>query len=76
MAERNVLGMAGRTLSASLVMGLVVYGVASALKTLPAPLILIIAAGVGAAVFEVVALAFGLPEARTVPGTVLRRFRR
>ncbi|MEP7288916.1 MAG: murein biosynthesis integral membrane protein MurJ [Chloroflexota bacterium] len=74
--ERRVLGMSLRTLVAALVMGAVVVIVARQIAMWPAPFVLIVGTIVGAIAFEAAALALGVPEARSVPGTVLRRFKR
>jgi len=74
--DAQVLEMAGRTLIASLVMGAAVWLVAQALNTLPAWVVLITGGFIGVAVFEGVALLIGLPEARSVPMALLRRFHR
>jgi Na+/H+ antiporter NhaC len=74
--DAQVLGMAGRALIASLVMGVAVWLVAQALNNLPAWVVLVVGGIVGVAVFEGVALLIGLPEARSVPLAIIRRFRR
>jgi putative peptidoglycan lipid II flippase len=74
--DKRILNMAGRTLIASLVMGLVVWLVAGLLNALPAVIVLVVGAVIGLIVFEIAALALGLAEARTIPGIVLRRFQR
>ncbi len=74
--DRRILDMAGRTLLASLAMGLVVWIITQLVTTLPAIILLVAGTVVGIVVFEVAALLLGLSEARTIPGVVLRRFRR
>jgi putative peptidoglycan lipid II flippase len=74
--DRQVLSVAGRALIAALVMGFVVYGIAHAIGNLPPVMVLIVGAAVGMISFELLALRLNIPEARSVPETVLRRFRR
>ncbi len=76
MHDRQILGMAGRVLLASLVMGAAVLLVADRLAGRSPVLTLLVGAVVGVIVFEAVALVLGLSEARSVPTMVLRRFRR
>jgi putative peptidoglycan lipid II flippase len=74
--EREIFDMTGRTFIAALVMGIVVTLVATALSNLSSVIILIVGAATGLLTFELVAIVLGVNEARTVPGIVLRRFRR
>ncbi len=70
-----VLGGAGRALAAALGMGAVIWlmlGLLAGWNLLAAALI---TAAAGGAAFFALALALGLPEARAVPGVVLRRVR-
>ncbi len=74
--DRDVLDGAGRTLIASLVMGVVLFGLLSALGGLNPLVVLVICGLIGAAVFFGLSIALGLQEAKAVPQLVLRRLRR
>ncbi len=74
--DQQVLGIALRGLLASLIMGAVVLLAANWLASRSAVVTLVVGSVIGAAVFEVCALALGVPEARTVPAAFLRRVRR
>lgn len=72
-----ILTTSARVLVASLIMGAVVISLDRALLSSAPMLVRLIVGGiVGAAVFEGVALLIGVPEARSVPQTLLRRFKR
>lgn len=73
--DRYVLAGAGRALAAALGMGVVVWLIVGALADAGALLTALIGAGVGAAAFFGLAFAFGVEEARTMPGLLLRRGR-
>ncbi len=74
--DREILSAAVRAGLAALIMGVVIYGFAQAARDLPPVLLLSGGTLIGAAVFEGLAAAFGLDEARTIPRALLRRFRR
>ncbi len=76
MHDRHVLSAGFRALIASLVMGAVVFIVAQWLDNRSVYVVLVVGALVGIVTFELLALAFRLPEARSIPETVLRRIRR
>ncbi len=65
-----------RALSASLVMGVAVWGSNQLLSGHGIALPVIAGVGVGAVVFFGVSIVLGVDEARTVPAVLLRRFRR
>jgi putative peptidoglycan lipid II flippase len=73
--DREVLDMIGRTGMAALLMGVAVWGVVSLLPE-SAVLRLIVGGVVGVVVFEIAGLLLRIPEARSVPETLLRRIRR
>lgn len=75
-ADATVLRGGGAALLASIGMGAAMWGVAALLGAASPWLILIVATAAGGAVYLGLALLFGVPEARTVPGMVLRRVRR
>jgi putative peptidoglycan lipid II flippase len=74
--DTEVIVMGLRLVIVSLVMGAAVWVAATLLKDYRPIVILFVSTLVGVVTFEVVALILGLPEARSVPATVLRRFRR
>ncbi|HVO41901.1 MAG TPA: murein biosynthesis integral membrane protein MurJ [Aggregatilineales bacterium] len=76
MDERSVFDAAERFAIISLMMGIIVYAFARFADSLPPFLVLILGTAIGGVIFEIGALLFGIPEARTVPETLLRRFRR
>jgi putative peptidoglycan lipid II flippase len=76
MHDAHIATLCVRTASAALVMGAVVIGVDRALVALPVVARLVIGVGAGALSFEAVAVALGVPEARSVPMTLLQRLRR
>jgi putative peptidoglycan lipid II flippase len=80
LEDRQVLSMAVRVLIAALAMGGIVLFAANVLSqnlNQQAPLlVLIVGAIVGMLAFEGIAVALQVPEARTVPLALLRRFRR
>lgn len=74
--ERTVLLSAARVTAAAVIMGAAVWVVGRALAEQSALLRLVLGMVAGGLVFEVAALGVGLPEARTIPAALLRRFRR
>ncbi|MHB8625324.1 MAG: murein biosynthesis integral membrane protein MurJ [Aggregatilineales bacterium] len=74
--DRAVLNTAARTAIAALAMGAVVYGLARVLATQSPFVILGVGALIGVIAFELLALALGIAEARSLPGAFLRRVRR
>jgi putative peptidoglycan lipid II flippase len=74
--DAEVLGTSARVLIAALIMGAVVIGVDRVLTAAPMFVRLVAGGVIGAGVFEGVALVIGVPEARSVPQTLLRRFKR
>lgn len=74
--DRAVIGGAVRALAASLGMGLIIMGVIAALGARGALLTTGFGGVVGVLAFFALAVAFGVPEARSVPMMVLRRARR
>lgn len=72
--DRQIFGSAMRGILASLAMGAVLLGITSLLRTVAAPILFFGGTILGAAVFETVALALRLPEARAVPEVFLSRF--
>jgi putative peptidoglycan lipid II flippase len=75
-ADATVVRGGTAALLAAVGMGLVMAGVAALLAGLSPWLILIAALVAGGAAYFGLALLLGVPEARTVPGMVLRRVRR
>jgi putative peptidoglycan lipid II flippase len=75
--DTEILTTSARVLIAAVIMGIVVIGLDRSLLA-SAPMLIRLAVGgiVGAGVFEGVALLIGVPEARSVPQTLLRRFKR
>lgn len=76
LEDRQMLAMIVRTLAASLVMGAGALVITGWLEGRSALLILLVGTAIGGLLFEGLAFALGLPEARDVPMAVLRRFRK
>ncbi len=76
LEDRTLFSMIARTLAASLAMGAVVLAVSGWLEGRSWLFILIVGVAVGGLFFEGLAFALGLPEARDMPMSVLRRFRK
>lgn len=74
--DNVVLGNAARGLLAAVGMGVVVWWVMQALVTAPVILVVSGGVGVGALSYFALTLLLGIPEARTIPTVLLRRFRR
>jgi putative peptidoglycan lipid II flippase len=74
--DRRVLGMAARVLIAAFAMGGIVLFAANVLSQQSPLVVLLVGAMVGMLAFEGIAVALRVPEARTVPLALLRRFRR
>jgi putative peptidoglycan lipid II flippase len=74
--DRYVLDGTLRALGASIPMGVAVLIVARLLSGRNALLVLLAGTAVGVIAFELAALVLRLPEARTIPAAMLRRFRR
>lgn len=74
--DAYIVSGAARALIAALVMGGVVALTANVLSNSPDILIAVIGGGVGVVVFFGMALLLKIDEARTIPGVILRRFRR
>lgn len=74
--DRAVLNVAGRAAIAALAMGVIVYGVAHVLSDHSTFVILAAGGLTGVIAFELLALALGIDEARSLPGAFLRRVRR
>ncbi len=74
--DRHVLGLAARTLLASLAMGAVVLLTTGLAGNRSPLLVLGLGTVVGLVSFELFALALRLPEARSLPSMLLRRVRR
>jgi putative peptidoglycan lipid II flippase len=77
--DAEIMAMVGRVVVAALVMGAAVYSLDRALAGLPmVPMVMRLVAGalVGGAIYAGIGLLVGLPEARSVPAALLRRFRR
>lgn len=75
-ADATVLRGGGAALLAAAGMGVAMWGVVSLLPGASAWVILFAALAVGGVVYFGLTLLLGVPEARTVPGMVLRRVRR
>jgi putative peptidoglycan lipid II flippase len=74
--DAEVAGLSVRTFGAALAMGGVLIALEAAVRGV-SPVIRLVAGGLlGVATFEGIALALRVPEARSVPATILRRFRR
>jgi putative peptidoglycan lipid II flippase len=78
LGDRATLSVLLRAGFAAGVMGLAVYGVDQALIGISAPALirLVVGAGVGAILYEGVAVGMGLPEARRIPMMILGRVTR
>ncbi len=76
LMDRQVLSLAARSAVSAIGMGVVVFGLARALDSLPPLFILAIGALAGAAIYELLAILLRVEEARSVPRTILRRVRR
>jgi putative peptidoglycan lipid II flippase len=76
MNNRYILDGVWRAGAAALGMGIVVWLVASGLTNSSHLITSLAGAGLGAAVFFGLALLLGIGEARTLPGMILRRFRK
>jgi hypothetical protein len=74
--DRYVLDGALRAFGASIPMGAAALIAARLLNGRNPLLVLLAGTAAGLITFELSALAFGLPEARTIPAALLRRFRR
>lgn len=71
-----VVDGAWRSAVAALGMGVVLWGVISILAGSGSLVVSVVGAGIGVAVFFGLSILLGIDEARTVPGTILRRVRR
>lgn len=74
--DAEVAALSVRTLASALVMGGVLIALETVLRETSPVLRLLIGGAIGVAVFEGVALALRVPEAHSVPATILRRFGR
>lgn len=76
LADRAVLGMAGRAFLAALGMSAVVGMIARLLAQAEPLYVVLIGVPLGAALYQGLAMLLGVPEARSLPMDVLRRLRR